>query len=125
MDEITVKIGGKEYKVKVEETPEGKIRVFHEGEVYEIEPKEGALISHDVLKGKGSGENIVVAPLPGVVEDIEVKKDQEVKKGQLLLTITAMKMENDVLAPREGKIKEILVKKGQVVNRGDVVVELV
>jgi biotin carboxyl carrier protein len=125
MEEIKVKVGGKEYKVKVEETPEGKLRVHHGDEVYEMEREKGEEFSHESLKRKiGEGDNVAVAPLPGIVQEICVKKGQEVKKGGVLLTLVAMKMENDVISPREGKIKSIPAKKGQTVNRGDVLVEL-
>ncbi len=123
MDEIKVKIGGKEHKVKVEETPEGKLRIHHEGEVFELEPGQSSIPS-EMLKRSGSGESVVVAPLPGIVHSVEVKKGEDVKKGQLLMTLVAMKMENDVVSPRDGKVKSIEVKKGQTVNRGDVLIEI-
>jgi glutaconyl-CoA/methylmalonyl-CoA decarboxylase subunit gamma len=123
MDEIKVKIGGKEHKVKVEETPEGKLRVHHEGEVFELEPGQSSIPASSLGKGEKT-ENIVVAPLPGIVHAVEVKKGEHVKKGQLILTLVAMKMENDVVAPKEGKIKAIAVKKGQTVNRGEVLIEI-
>jgi biotin carboxyl carrier protein len=124
MDEIKVKIGGKEHKVKVEETSEGKLRIHHEGEVFEIESQKGVL-PQDILKKKlGEGEQIVVAPLPGIVHEVVAKKGQIVKKGDLLLILVAMKMENDVVAPQNGVVRSIEVKKGQTVNRGDVLVEI-
>lgn len=123
MDEIKVKIGGKEHKVKVEETSDGKIRVHHEGEVFDLEPGQ-SLIPSDMMRKSGKEESVVVAPLPGIVHAIEAKKGDSVKKGQLLLTLVAMKMENDVTATRDGKIKSIEVKKGQNVNRGDVLIEI-
>ncbi len=123
MDEIKVKIGGKEHKVKVEETSDGKLRIHHEGEVFDLEPGQSSIPS-DMMRKSGKEESVVVAPLPGIVHAIGVKKGESVKKGQLLLTLVAMKMENDVTATRDGKIKSIEVKKGQNVNRGDVLIEI-
>ena len=123
MDEIKVKIGGKEHKVKIEETSDGKLRVHHEGEVFELEPGQSSIPS-GMLRLGGSEESVVVAPLPGIVHSVEVKKGEHVKKGQVLLTLVAMKMENDVLATKDGTIKSIEVKKGQTVNRNDVLVEI-
>jgi biotin carboxyl carrier protein len=122
MEEIKVKIGGKEHKVKVEETPEGKLRVHHEGEVFELEPGQST-IPEGMLRKSGSG-SVVVAPLPAMVHSVEVKKGEHVKKNQLLLTLVAMKMENDVVAPKDGVVKSVEVKKGQTVNRGDVLIEI-
>ncbi len=127
MDELVVKVDGKEYKVFVEETEEGKIFVHCGSDVYEIETKKDAEQSAiERLQKKGSAEsgNEIVAPLPGVVYDIKIKKGDRAKQGQSLMTLMAMKMENDITAPRDCIIKEIKVKKDESVNRGDVLIEI-
>ncbi len=123
MDEIKVKIGGKEHKVKVEETADGKLRVHHEGEVFELEPGQSS-IPTEMLGKTEDGAHVIVAPLPGIVHSVDVKKGDEVKKGQLLLVVVAMKMENDIVSTRDGRVKSISVKKGQTVNRGEALVEI-
>lgn len=66
----------------------------------------------------------IAAPSPSVVLTVEVKEGQKVKKGDLLLTLEAMKMEMTVSAPNDGTITEVLVKAGEQVAAGQSLVEL-
>ena len=124
MEEIVVKVDGVEYKVFVEEAEDGRILVHCGSDVYEVETKKDAGISAierlQKKKSDESGKVEIVAPLPGIIYDIKVKENSEVKQGQSLFTLMAMKMENDVTAPRDGIIKEIKLKKNDSVDRGDV-----
>jgi biotin carboxyl carrier protein len=125
MEELVVKVDGKEYKVFVEETSEGKILVHCAGDVYEVETKKDVIPSLENLqrkKDQALGDSDIAAPLPGVVYDIKVKVGQDVKKGQSLLTLMAMKMENDIVSPKDGKIKELKVKKDDSVNKDDLLI---
>jgi glutaconyl-CoA/methylmalonyl-CoA decarboxylase subunit gamma len=124
MEDLTIKVDGKEYDVEVEETDEGKILVHCNGDVYEVETaqsKEASIFSK--LKKKEieeDGKSAIVAPLPGIIYDIKVKKGDKVKEGQSLIMLIAMKMENDISATKEGTIKELKVKKNDKVNKGDI-----
>ena len=60
----------------------------------------------------------VKSPLPGVILDIKVKEGDEVKKGQTIIILEAMKMENSINADRDGKIAAIKVSKGESVLEG-------
>ena len=128
MEEIIVKVDGKEYKVFVEETEEGKILVHCGNDVYEVETKKDAEPSAiEKLKNKQSpahDKNEVIAPLPGVIYEVKIKKGDSVKQGQSLFALVAMKMENDITAPRDAVIKEVKVKKDDNVNRGDILAVL-
>ena len=62
------------------------------------------------------GENIVKAPLPGVVTEILVKLNQEVSSGDTLCILEAMKMQNAIVAENGGKITEIFIKQGDNVS---------
>ena len=124
MEELRITIDGKEYKVKVEETDDGKIRVYHDKEVYEVQTKQDieAHIMDEQEEQQESEQKIIKAPLPGIIYAIDVKKGQQIKKGKRLMTMMAMKMENEILSPTDAKIKEIKVKKDAKVNKGDVLV---
>ena len=126
MEELRITIDGKEHKVRIEETEDGKIRVHTDKEVYEVETKqdiEAHLIDEQEDNGKEDNK-VIKAPLPGIIYTIDIKPKQQIKKGKRLLTMMAMKMENEILSPTEGIIKEIKVKKDQKVNKGDVLVIL-
>ena len=58
------------------------------------------------------------APMPGLILDVVVTEGDEVKKGDKLLVLEAMKMENIIKSPGDGKIKTISVVKGESVDSG-------
>lgn len=72
-----------------------------------------------------SNPNQVVAFIPGVIREIFVKKGQDVKKGDVLLTLEAMKMKNSIKAPFNSKIKSIEVEVGKMVMKNQLLIELV
>ncbi|USS40946.1 sodium-extruding oxaloacetate decarboxylase subunit alpha [Thermococcus aggregans] len=71
-----------------------------------------------------AGENVVTAPMPGKVLRILVREGEQVKVGQGLLVLEAMKMENEVPSPKDGVVKKILVKEGDTVDTGQPLIEL-
>ncbi|MCD8165109.1 MAG: biotin/lipoyl-binding protein [Bacteroides sp.] len=71
----------------------------------------------------GSGKDAVKSPLPGVILEIKVKEGEEVKKGQVVVILEAMKMENNINAHKDGKITGIKVNKGDsVLENADLVI---
>ena len=54
----------------------------------------------------------VKSPMPGNIIRVEVKVGDQIKAGQLLVVLEAMKMENNINAHKDGKISEIKVKQG-------------
>lgn len=75
--------------------------------------------------GAGRGEDHgLEAPMPGVVTRVMVKAGDEVKKGQPLLALEAMKMEHLIRAPRDGKVASISAKTGEMVAGGAALVRM-
>lgn len=68
--------------------------------------------------------NEVKAPMPGMILDVMAEVGQEVKEGDNLLVLEAMKMENTIMAPRDAVIKSINVKKGKTVSKNEVLIEM-
>jgi len=58
--------------------------------------------------------------LIGKIVSVKVKKGDEVKEGQVVCVLDAMKMKNEITAPKSGKIKEVRVSDGTAVNEGDI-----
>ncbi len=68
--------------------------------------------------------NTVNAPLPGRVLEVLVKVGDEVKSGQEVLVLEAMKMENSITTDYAGRVKQILVEAGETVPTNAVLIEL-
>jgi biotin carboxyl carrier protein len=66
----------------------------------------------------------IKAPMPGMVLSVAVTDGQEVKEGDRIVILEAMKMENSILIHADGKIKRVAVRAGQAVDKGQVLVEL-
>ena len=67
--------------------------------------------------------NEVKAPMPGLILDIKVVIGQEVKKGDPLVILEAMKMENILKSPDDGTVKAIKVAVRQNVEKNQVILE--
>lgn len=64
----------------------------------------------------------VKAPMPGLVLEINVKAGDQVKKGDTLLVLEAMKMENSIKSPTDAVVHSVAVNKGQAVDKNAVLV---
>jgi biotin carboxyl carrier protein len=69
-------------------------------------------------------QKLILSFIPGTVLDILVKVGQEVKIGDDLMILDAMKMQNKLKSKTEGVIKNILVKKGEKVSKGTLLLKL-
>ena len=67
--------------------------------------------------------NDVKAPMPGMVLNILVGEGQEVKKGDPLLVLEAMKMENILKSPSDGVVKKVAVNKGVAVEKNQLLIQ--
>jgi glutaconyl-CoA/methylmalonyl-CoA decarboxylase subunit gamma len=65
----------------------------------------------------------VKAPIPGTIISISVAEGEQVKHGQELCILEAMKMKNAIRSGRDGKIAKILVKEGDSVQHSQVLME--
>ena len=68
--------------------------------------------------------NDLKAPMPGLVLAINVSEGQSIKKGDVLITLEAMKMENTLKAGADAVVKKIAVKKGAAVEKNEVLIYL-
>jgi pyruvate carboxylase len=131
--EISVEIErGKTLVVRLltmsEADEEGQVKVFFElnGQQRIIKVPNRKLTAKIVGRRKAEDGNDahVAAPMPGLVVTVAVKAGQEIKAGDIIATLEAMKMEMALHAPRDGTIKEVVVNSGQSVDAKDLMVVL-
>ncbi len=119
-----VKVNGKTYEVEVEEigksedskTSQLSASKVEQPQIYKSEPQPPKIVQSVSDEAEKGEEEIIRAPMSGTIVKVKAKVGQNIKDGQTLLTLEAMKMENEILAPRDCKITEILVKEGQQVD---------
>ena len=93
MEDLTIKVYGKEYLVKVEETEDNRILVNCNGDVYEVDSRSTKADIFDKLKKKQAtetGHGIVTSPLPGTIYEVKVKKEYKVTEGQPSIKLIAI-----------------------------------
>ncbi|MGL5439004.1 MAG: biotin/lipoyl-containing protein [Filifactoraceae bacterium] len=128
---FNVTVNGKNYEVEVEEVSSTKQSADNRENIEKVisETKEPMKVERvykveerPAKKEENTkfGEKIITAPMPGTILDIKVSNGTEVKKGEVLLILEAMKMENEILAPEDGIVSSINVSKGSSVNTGDI-----
>lgn len=123
-----VTLNAKVYEVEVEE---GSAMLVDEYESYApapvpapvaapaaAAPVAAAPASAAPAAATAAGE-VIPSPLPGTVLKVNVSAGEQVKEGQVLLVIEAMKMENEIMAPKDGTVAQIVAAKGATVNTGD------
>lgn len=105
-----VNVNGEDFKVGLEKTeePEKKKVVLGKPTAQTDAPQE-----QDVNPANVNTANAVKAPLPGVITDIKVAVGDEVKKGDTVVVLEAMKMANNIEAESDGKVTAVLVKTGE------------
>jgi 3-methylcrotonyl-CoA carboxylase alpha subunit len=85
---------------------EERVVVFYEGQSYAFDRSSRGSV------GAAAGDGAILAPMPGKVTSVEVKRGEKVAKGQRLLTLEAMKMEHGLTAPFDGVVAELNAKAG-------------
>jgi biotin carboxyl carrier protein len=115
----TLSVNGEEYTVEMEKQaePEKKKPVVRPAAAAASDDSAPAADKAAVNKA-----NAVKAPLPGVITDILVAEGDEVKAGDTLLVLEAMKMANNIEAEKDGKVTAICVQPGQSVMEDDALV---
>ena len=118
-----VTVAGERYDVEVEEVGAETAPAVRSAEpAPRVRPIENVPTPHSGNQLDGDGR--VNSPLPGKVLAVKVAPGSQVKRGDLLLTIEAMKMENELFAGESGTVRRVHVSAGQNVETGDLLVEL-
>lgn len=125
MKKFNITVNGNSYEVEVEEIKDGVVsaprpQVSAAPKAAPAAPK-AAPAKKAPAAGGGDG---IKAPMPGTILDIKVNEGQEVKSGEVLVILEAMKMENELVALKDGVVQSINVSKGASVNSGDVLITI-
>jgi len=145
MRTFSVSVSGEKYAVEVEEVG-GKPRVIAVGETQplvkkepaapkekEPEKKEEAKPNNEETKTKpeksepsvnSNGEYSIIAPMPGMVVQFEVKVGDTVKEGDVLVILEAMKMQNNLTSKVNGVVKSLKVSPGTSVEKDQVLLTI-
>lgn len=113
------------YSVELLDSVDGTSRIKVNGTIYQaetIDKFDELLKSLGMEKGAGSKVNELKAPMPGLVLEVSVEVGSELKKGDRVMVLEAMKMENVIKAPADVTVSSIDVKKGETVEKNQVMV---
>lgn len=148
MSKFQYKVQGVDYDVEIENVEGNVAKVTVNGIPFEVETKQPikaapkAKVKVEAPKpaaaapaqpapqpaaqpaaAAGAGTK-VTAPLPGTITEVCVTVGQQVKEGQTVVILEAMKMQNNIEAETTGTITSIMVKQGDTVMEGSVLVTI-
>lgn len=92
----------------------------HQFEITLTDPKR--LRGSSVTSEQNDGASEIKTAMPGKVVRVLVDQGSEIKQGESVIVVEAMKMQNEMKSPKDGVIKEIRFHEGSTVNAGDILV---
>ena len=118
--------GSESATVQVERLSAAEFRLVHSGVVRRVQvlsPRAAELLALMPDKKPPDTSRLLLSPMPGLLSSIAVELGQEVKAGEALVTVEAMKMENVLRAERDGRIAAIRAKPGDSLAVDEVILE--
>jgi biotin carboxyl carrier protein len=141
---VSVEIDGRAYELEAAEVEPNVFLLKHDNQIYQIfvspiqNPVEPYLVnvgadnleikiidpkrlrSSAGIGGAADGVTEIKTAMPGKVVRILAEQGAEIKHGEGVLIVEAMKMQNEMKSPKDGIVKEIRVAEGATVNAGDI-----
>ncbi|HSY12714.1 MAG TPA: biotin/lipoyl-containing protein [Verrucomicrobiae bacterium] len=119
-DVLSVLVGGKAYEIKRERSLQGELHMVIGSARYAVDVRDPrSLRTRRAIAGTEAGPQKIKAPMPGKIVRILVAEKDEVKAGQGVIVMEAMKMQNEMKSPKDGRVQKILTAEGSAVNAGD------
>ena len=140
MKEYKYTINGNKYNVTIGDIEENIAHVEVNGTPYTVEMEKAPAAPKKIVRpvvaaaapaaapapetkvsrpaAAAGGKSGIKSPLPGVILQIKVNVGDQVKRGQVLMVLEAMKMENNIPSDRDGKVVAINVSKGDSILEG-------
>lgn len=117
----------KKYLAEIVEKNQNKYTVLLNGVSYSfsiespISYKRKKYLEKNKTKSKTEA---IIAPMPGKIIDLLVEENTEIKEGEPIMILEAMKMQNEINSHVTGKVKKILVKQNDSVAKNEVLLEI-
>ncbi len=136
---MKILVNGESFEVEVLQQDRAEVRFLLEGREYHVsfaeavpsavEVKSSTQSSSAQKKSKAApldedGCILVLAPMPGVVTELQINVGQRVEANQALLQIEAMKMQNAIFSPSSGEVSEIYIEVGAEVGDEQALVKI-
>ena len=119
-DVLSVLIGDKAYEIKRECSLQGEIHMVIGSARYAVDVQDPrSLRTRRAVAGAEAGPQKIKAAMPGKIVRLLVAEGEEVKAGQGVIVMEAMKMQNEMKSPKDGKVQKLLAAEGSTVNAGD------
>ena len=119
------RLDGKAFTVSVRPAAEGFF-IRHRGtalKVLVLTPRSAELHTKLPEKKAADTSKMIISPMPGLVVSMDVEVGQQVREGEIVCVIEAMKMQNIIRAERDGVVKIVSAKGGDSVAADEVLVE--
>ena len=121
-DVMSILLRGDAFEVKRERSLEGELHLVIGSARYAVDVQDPRSLRTRRAAGDGDGEagpQKITAPMPGKIVRVMVAEKDEVKVGQGVLVMEAMKMQNEMKSSKDGRVQKILTSEGSTVNAGD------
>ena len=103
-----VTVNGKDFQVEMEAQPEAEKKT-----VTQLPQSDEKVETEPSTTGQVNTEQAIKAPLPGVITEIKVSVGDQVKAGDTVVVLEAMKMANNIEAEKDGTVTAICIKQGE------------
>ena len=117
---LSVTVDGKTFSVEIANPKADPMIITVDGTEFSFTADASGAVSAAPAQTMVEGSETVTAPIPGVIQEVNVKPGQSVKKGDILFVLEAMKMKNNITAMHDGKVQTVNVTKGDSVTHGSV-----
>ncbi|MCE1164249.1 MAG: biotin/lipoyl-binding protein [Bacteroidetes bacterium] len=130
-DLLLLRVDHKNYLVKAEHVHDSDMKnteflLEYNSKAYKVVCKNELEILTEKFAASRGGvkiKNELVSPMPGAIVKINVKEGDEVKKGDVLVVLEAMKMENELKAAADCKVQKVLVEEKTPVDKNQVLIK--
>jgi 3-methylcrotonyl-CoA carboxylase alpha subunit len=123
-DLVLLRLGTKQLRAYIQQSG-GETQVMFDGRLYHFERRQPPDVDASAHGGSiVHAKKVLTAPMAGTIVKVQVRNGEAVQHRQVLVILSAMKMEHTIIAPYEGKVRKVHYHEGAVVKGGDILVEM-